>query len=35
VPHEKTFKRTAWNEMIEVEFGLEKGTAKKLMAENK
>ncbi|MCP4074974.1 MAG: cytochrome C [Gammaproteobacteria bacterium] len=34
VPHERTFKRAAWNAMIESEFGLEKGTAKKMMAEN-
>jgi nitrate/TMAO reductase-like tetraheme cytochrome c subunit len=34
VPHRKTFKRSAWNAMIEEEFGLEKGTAKKLLAED-
>lgn len=31
VPHEKTFKRDKWNAMIEEEFGLEKGTAKKVL----
>jgi nitrate/TMAO reductase-like tetraheme cytochrome c subunit len=34
VPHRKTFKQAAWNAMIEEEFGLEKGTAKKLLAED-
>ncbi len=34
VPHEKTFKREAWNAMVEEEFGLEKGSAKKLLAED-
>jgi nitrate/TMAO reductase-like tetraheme cytochrome c subunit len=33
VPDEKTFKREAWNEMIEQEFGLEKGMANKILAE--
>ena len=33
VPDKKTFKRDAWNAMIEQEFGLEKGTAAKIMAE--
>lgn len=33
VPDEKTFKREAWNAMVEQEFGLEKGTAKKILAE--
>lgn len=33
VPDEKTFKREAWNAMVEQEFGLEKGTAKKMLAE--
>ena len=33
VPHRKTFKRDAWNAMIEQEFGLEKGAAKKILAE--
>ncbi len=33
VPDKKTFKRAAWNAMIEQEFGLEKGTAKKILAE--
>ena len=33
VPDEKTFKRDAWNAMVEQEFGLEKGTAKKILAE--
>jgi len=33
VPDQKTFKRDAWNAMIENEFGLEKGTAKKILAE--
>lgn len=31
VPDEKTFKRAAWNRMIEEEFGLEKGAADKLL----
>jgi nitrate/TMAO reductase-like tetraheme cytochrome c subunit len=30
VPHEKTFKREKWNAMIEEEFSLEKGSAKKI-----
>jgi len=33
VPSRKTFKRDAWNAMVEEEFGLEPGTAAKLMAE--
>ena len=33
VPDEKTFKRAAWNAMIEREFGLEPGTAAELLAE--
>ena len=33
VPDEKTFKRDAWNRMIEEEFGLAPGTAEKLLAE--
>ncbi len=33
VPEEQTFKRDAWNRMIEEEFGLAPGTADKLMAE--
>ncbi|MBL7001044.1 MAG: cytochrome C, partial [Gammaproteobacteria bacterium] len=35
VPDEKTFKRAAWNEMIEAEFGLEKGSAQKILAESR
>ena len=35
VPHEKTFKREAWNAMIEEEFGLEKGTAKAILSGDK
>jgi nitrate/TMAO reductase-like tetraheme cytochrome c subunit len=35
VPDEKTFKRAAWNEMIETEFGLEKGSAQKILAESR
>ena len=35
VPDEKTFKRAAWNAMIEEEFGLEKGQASRILAENK
>jgi len=31
VPDEKTFKRAAWNEMIEQEFNLEKGQADKIL----
>ena len=31
IPDEKTFKRDKWNAMIEEEFGLEKGSAKKIM----
>lgn len=34
VPDESTFKREAWNAMIEEEFGLEPGTAAKLLAED-
>ena len=34
VPDQKTFKRSAWNAMIEEEFGLEKGTAKTILAED-
>lgn len=33
VPDEKTFKRDAWNTMIEEEYGLEPGTAAKILAE--
>lgn len=33
VPAEKTFKREAWNQMIEKELGLEPGAAQKLLAE--
>jgi nitrate/TMAO reductase-like tetraheme cytochrome c subunit len=33
VPARKTFKREAWNRMIEEEFGLEPGTADRLMVE--
>jgi nitrate/TMAO reductase-like tetraheme cytochrome c subunit len=33
VPAEKTFKREAWNKMIEKEHSLEPGTAEKLLAE--
>jgi hypothetical protein len=33
VPDEKTFKRDAWNRMIEEEFGLAPGTAEKLLAQ--
>jgi nitrate/TMAO reductase-like tetraheme cytochrome c subunit len=33
VPDEKTFKRPAWNAMIEEEFGLAPGTAARLLAE--
>ena len=33
VPDAKTFKRPAWNAMIEEEFGLAPGTAEKLLAE--
>jgi len=33
VPDEKTFKREAWNAMIEQEFDLEPGTAARLMAD--
>jgi nitrate/TMAO reductase-like tetraheme cytochrome c subunit len=32
VPDKRTFKRNAWNAMIEEEFGLAKGTAKKILA---
>jgi len=32
VPDERTFKRAAWNRMIEQEFGLEPGAAEKLLA---
>jgi nitrate/TMAO reductase-like tetraheme cytochrome c subunit len=32
VPSKETFKREAWNRMVEEEFGLETGTADKLMA---
>jgi nitrate/TMAO reductase-like tetraheme cytochrome c subunit len=31
VPDESTFKREAWNRMVEEEFGLEPGTAERLM----
>lgn len=31
VPDKKTFKQAAWNAMIEEEFGLEKGAAKRIM----
>jgi hypothetical protein len=33
VPDERTFKRDAWNRMIEEEFGLAPGTADRLMKE--
>ena len=33
VPSRETFKREAWNQMVEEEFGLEPGQAAKLMAE--
>ena len=33
VPDQKTFKRDAWNAMVEEEFGLEAGAAEKLLAE--
>lgn len=33
VPDEKTFKQDAWNAMIEEDFGLEPGTAAKLLAD--
>lgn len=33
IPGEKTFKRATWNRMVEAEFGLETGTAEKLLAE--
>ena len=32
VPDKRTFKREAWNAMIEEEFGLERGTAKNILA---
>ncbi|RKT45135.1 cytochrome c3 family protein [Thiocapsa rosea] len=32
VPDESTFKRDAWNRMVEEEFGLEPGTAEQLMS---
>jgi hypothetical protein len=32
VPDERTFKRDAWNRMIEEEFGLPAGTADRLLA---
>ena len=32
VPDESTFKREAWNRMVEEEFGLEPGTAERLMS---
>ena len=32
VPHERTFKRDAWNKMIEEENGLEPGTAEKILS---
>ncbi len=35
VPHEKTFKPQAWNAMIEQEFGLEKGSANKILSGEK
>ena len=31
IPHEKTFKREKWNQMIEEEFGLEPGSAERLL----
>ncbi|EGV18369.1 NapC/NirT family cytochrome c [Thiocapsa marina] len=34
VPDESTFKRDAWNRMIEEEFALEPGTAERLMGEH-
>jgi len=33
VPEQKTFKREVWNRMVEQEFGLEPGTAERLLAE--
>jgi nitrate/TMAO reductase-like tetraheme cytochrome c subunit len=33
VPDEKTFKRKAWNRMVETEFGLEPGSAEKMLTE--
>lgn len=33
VPERETFKRDAWNSMVELEFGLEAGMAEKLLAE--
>jgi nitrate/TMAO reductase-like tetraheme cytochrome c subunit len=33
VPDESTFKREAWNAMVEEEFGLEPGAAEKMLAE--
>ncbi|MCP3663932.1 MAG: cytochrome C [Gammaproteobacteria bacterium] len=33
VPHEKTFKRDMWNRMIEEEFDLEKGAARKMLTD--
>lgn len=33
VPSRETFKREAWNQMVEEEFGLPPGTAEKLLAE--
>lgn len=35
VPDRKTFKRERWNRMIEEEFGLEAGTAEKVLADGK
>lgn len=34
VPDEQTFKRDAWNRMVDMEFGLEPGTAASLLAED-
>lgn len=35
VPSERTFKREAWNAMVEAEFSLEKGAAKAILAAEK
>jgi nitrate/TMAO reductase-like tetraheme cytochrome c subunit len=35
VPSQETFKREAWNQMVEEEFGLPPGTAEKLLSEGK
>lgn len=34
VPDRKTFKRDAWNRMVEEEFGLEPGAAEKILGEH-